>query len=230
MPFTPETLEEKPYNRCITCEHLGIRCDGPNFLAMSAERWCEWCRIRKEKLKWTNVQLAEFADVSKTTVERVMAGRVDDLRRSTMQLVTKALINGTWGQYPCANTTLAKPETVYVDNPEHMEKAAAALSECARLQEVLNNINTEHRADLVAAHDADQRKIDHLKEEVKFMSEQLTAKDKQLSENYGFMRRKDKINVCLAILLALAVLVILAALIYDKINPYAGFFWLEPRS
>ena len=85
MPFSPETLEEKPYNICISCPKIGQTCDGPNFLAMSVDRWCEWCHLRRDHLKWKNQTIADKAGVSKMSIDRIMAGDVKDLRITTMQ-------------------------------------------------------------------------------------------------------------------------------------------------
>ncbi|MBQ7908470.1 MAG: hypothetical protein IJ311_03120 [Elusimicrobiaceae bacterium] len=95
--------EDKPYNKCIACPNLGVRCDGPNFLAMSGERWVEWCKIRKDYLKWSNQYLSDISGISKPTVDRILSGHGGDIRNSTMEAITKALVNGTWGQFPCAD-------------------------------------------------------------------------------------------------------------------------------
>lgn len=102
MPFSPKTIEEKPYNICLNCKHIGKACDGPNVIAMETERWCEWCKLRKNYLGWTNAMVAEKSGIALPTIERIMAGNVKDPLGSTIRAVTRALINGTWGQYPCA--------------------------------------------------------------------------------------------------------------------------------
>ena len=220
MPFSPQSLEEKPYNLCLNCVHIGKNCDGPNFLAMSMERWCEWCRLRKEYLGWTNTHVAELAEISKISVDRIMSGNVKDLRNTTMQAVTKALVNGTWGKYPCATAAISEKETVYVDNPTLVEKAENAISQCNRLQAAIDRLNADHRADLEAQRAADQRKID-------FLKEQVNIKDRQLVERHDFLKRKDRTIALLAALLGITVLVILAALVIDHFNPDLGFFWVN---
>ena len=105
MPFSPETLEEKPYNICISCPKIGQTCAGPNFLAMSIERFCEWCRLRRDYLGWKNQFVADKASVSKVSVDRIMAGDSKDLRITTMQAVARALVNGVWGHSPCVLVT-----------------------------------------------------------------------------------------------------------------------------
>lgn len=121
MPFSPKSIEEKPYNACIICGHIGKHCDGPNFLAMRIQRICEWCRLRKEYLhsqdpKWTNAHVAELAQLSKISVDRFLAGAVEDIKLSTLTrivrvLVTKAEVTaGSWGKYPCAMAVLSDEE------------------------------------------------------------------------------------------------------------------------
>ena len=180
MPFSPETLEEKPYNICIACPRIGKTCDGPNFLAMSIERWCEWCRLRKEYLHrtnsthWTNKFIAEKAGVSKISVDRVMAGDIKDLRITTMQAVTRVLVNGSWGQYPCALVADTEKEIV-VDNP-------VIVAQCQHLQNTLDTLSEEHKKDLAFIREEAQKKID-------FLREQITIKHKQIEWMHSLSQR-----------------------------------------
>ena len=211
MPYSPATYEEKPYNRCIDCVHIGKNCDGPDFLAMTTARLCEWARLRKAFLnsqdrKWTNAYIAEQSDVSRTTVDRFLAGDIEDLRFTTASRIIKVLINGTWGQYPCAMAAL---------DGEGAETAA----ECKRLQE---------------AYESEHRKVEYLKEQVQFKESQMLEKDRQLAERdihmrerADFMHRKDSLNILLGTLLGICVIVIMVALAVDAANPNIGFFWLQ---
>lgn len=175
MPFSRRTLEEKPYNRCINCIHIGNLCDGPNFLAMEIERWCEWCRLRKEYLGWSSAKLAKLADVSKVSVDRIMVVNAKDIRISTMQAVTRALVNGTWGQYPCVLAAT--------------ENAQAGVTECEKLRREIAQLKADHKAELEALRLEHERKVDFLKGQVKFKEEQMLAKDKLLE---AITRMTDK--------------------------------------
>ena len=172
MPFSPETLEEKPYNICISCPNIGQTCDGPNFLAMPIERFCEWCRLRRDYLGWKNQLVADKAGVSKISVDRIMAGDSKDLRITTMQAVAKALVNGSWGQYPCALVAETEKE-VFVDNP-------VIVAQCQHLQSTLESLSAEYKAELAAVRNEAQRKIDFLREQIAFKERQMDAKDKQI--------------------------------------------------
>ena len=197
---TPLEFDEKPYNLCLQCIHIGKNCDGPNFLAMSTERWCEWVKLRKEYLGWTNAKVAERAEVSKVSVDRIMAGNVKDLRTTTMQAVTKALVNGTWGKYPCA---LAALET-------HPDSDNAVLShECEHLRRALEE-----------AHEQEREKVAFLKEQIAFKEKQILEKDELLHERYKFIKRKDVIITIMGIFLAAFV----ALMIVDMMNGHFGYF------
>ena len=176
MPFSPETLEEKPYNICISCSRIGQTCDGPNFLAMSVERWCEWCRLRRDYLGWKNNTVAEKASVSKVSVDRIMAGDVKDLRITTMQAVTKALVNGTWGQSPCVLVTETEKE-IYVDNP-------VIIAQCQQLQNTLDTLSADYKIELATVRAEAQQKID-------FLREQVAIKDKHIDLLHSLINHKN---------------------------------------
>lgn len=129
MPYRSHLqFEEKPYNHCIDCVHIGVLCDGPNFLAMSIGRIAEWCRLRKDYLhrtdpRVTNQYIAEKSNVSYATVSNLMAGDIDDIRVSTLAAILRVLVNGTWGQYPCV---LASGETDYEPECNHLRELLAS--------------------------------------------------------------------------------------------------------
>lgn len=205
--------KQKGYNKCITCEDLGVICDGPNFTAMSPERFCEWCRLRKEYIGWTNAHLVEVSGVSKTTVDRIMAGTATGLNGETKSRMTCALIhkrssNGeAWGQYPCPKG--ADIPVVSIDPSRDLELAEQRYNELK---------------------ESDQKKIDFLKAQIEFKENQMLAKDKLLDERAAFMRSKDKTIATLSVLLGISVLLIIISLIVDRLNPDLGFFWRETLS
>lgn len=177
MPFSPETLEEKPYNICISCPRIGQTCDGPNFLAMTIDRFCEWCKLRRDYLGWKNQVVADKARVSKISVERIMAGDSKDLRITTMQAVARALVNGTWGQSPCVLVTETEKE-IYVDNP-------VIVAQCQHLQNTLDALSVEYKKEIAAVREDEQKKID-------FLMKQIGIKDKHIELLYSVINRLEK--------------------------------------
>ncbi len=126
--------DDKPYNKCIACQNLGVRCDGPNFLAMSGERWVEWCKLRKDYLRWSNQELSDISGVSKPTIDRILSGHAGDIRTSTMELITKALVNGTWGQFPCADPSPQESNPAQEKEIEQLRRELAKAEEVGQKQ------------------------------------------------------------------------------------------------
>ena len=144
-----------------------------------------------------------------------MSGNVKDLRITTMQAITKALVNGSWGQYPCAMATEGTNNEVIV-------------AQCNKLQSIIDRMTEEHKAELAEVRQAERKKVDHLQKQIAFEESQIVAKDKLLEERYEFIKRKDKIIALLGSLLAVTLFVIITGLVIDSFNPNIGFFWLNP--
>ena len=189
MNNTPRNVEEKPYNACLDCANLGKTCDGPNFLAMTIERWVEWCKLRKMYLHMTAQNLSDASGVSLPTIERIFSGRTKDPALSTVQLITKALVNGSWGMYPCADP-----------NGEAAELAA----KCQQLQKEL--------ADMTL-------KKDHFKKLSEDRLQMVKDAQINMQDRKDFLLRKDKFISLLSVALAVMTLVAIVALGSDAIIP-----------
>lgn len=79
----------------------------PQFSRNGHQALIEWSRLRKnylhsKELKWTNEYIANLSGLSLTTVSRFLSGDLEDIKLSTAAAIVRVLVNGTWGQYPCA--------------------------------------------------------------------------------------------------------------------------------
>lgn len=161
---------DKPYNVCIKCPHIGKTCDGPNFLAMTPERWSEWCRLRKNELDMTNAELAELSDVPKSTVDRVLAGHMADVRLSTMRQMTKVLVGGTWGEYPCH---MPEDDEEYEQLRDEIERlkfdGAEVRAELADRNTHIARITDQHAKNVAEVRADSQKRVDYLKDRVEFL-------------------------------------------------------------
>ena len=124
------------------------------------------------------------------------------------------MVNGSWGQYPCAMAAEPEKEIVYVDNP-------TIVDQCKKLQTALDNQAAEHRKETAELLAREQRQKE-------FLRDQITSKDHLLEQRYNFIKRKDGIIALLGSLLAVCLLIIIAALVIDGLNPDIGFFWVNP--
>lgn len=181
MPFSLEklNLEHKPYNKCIVCEYLGVCCDGPNFLAMTPERRAEWITMRRLYLGWTLEYLSEKSGVSMGTLNNIVK-HDRDVKISTLEAVVCALVNGSWGQYPCAMDSIRQ------DEGEWIAKCKAAEAQLAD----------------------EQKKVVFLRDQVAFKEAQMLEKDGLLKDRREFLHRKDVAIYVLSACLIAAVITI----------------------
>ena len=183
---TKSTTSAKPYNRCLSCPHRQVRCDGPRISAMELPRWCEFMRDMKDLNGLTNAEIAEKSGVSMKTIERLMALNSDqDIMRETARRIEDAVI-GSSNQYPCF---LAFEEAM----PEDSKKLNDALRELERAladnkdyRAALDNIHSSYNTEMQIIRDEAQRKVDYLLGQVDRLRKEI---DDLWAEN----RRKSKI-------------------------------------
>lgn len=188
----PPIQQSKPYDKCLTCQHRKVRCDGPRTSAMALPRWCEFMRDMKQANGLSNADVAERSGVSIKTVERLMALRSEqDIMRETARLIEDAII-GSSNQYPCY---LAFEETV--DNParlsEASEKLKEALEDNAEYRKALEDIHASYAAEMREIRAEADRKIKFLIELTDFHKELLKKKDEQLDHRKFAMQEKEDV-------------------------------------
>lgn len=110
----------KPYYKCLSCEKFRKVCGGIPTREMNLKEWCEYMRDVKELAHLTNSYIANGADVSQKTVERIMAlDDENDIMRAIARRIELVVI-GPVGKNMC--------ELDYCDNAA-IEKIASLLAE-----------------------------------------------------------------------------------------------------
>lgn len=180
-------------------------------------------QVREEKgyslQKILDMTLASGGNISMTTVRRVFADGSEDQNfryEDTIQPIASALL---------------AVEAVNAPLETEADAELQALRSLVRLKNVIieeMSVDAEkvRQRENEIKEDA-QKKINYLKEQIAFKEERIRQQDKLLDERRDFIYRKDRIIAALAIALALSLLVIIGALVVDKINPDMGFFWLN---
>jgi len=156
----------KPYNRCLSCPHRKVRCDGPRTAGLTLDRWCEYMRDLKEINGLTNAEIAEIADISVKTVERLMAGNPDkDIYRDTARRIEDAII-GSSNTYPCylAFEEENRPDEQRLNDA--MRELERALDDNRDYRAALDNIHDSYRAEMETIRADAQKKIDFLLEQI----------------------------------------------------------------
>lgn len=98
---TRQDPSTKPYFRCLSCERFRKVCGGIPTRGMDLQNWCEYMRDVKEIAHLTNAYIAQAADVSVKTIERIMAINIEqDIMRATARRIELAVV-GTVGKHIC---------------------------------------------------------------------------------------------------------------------------------
>lgn len=91
----------KPYFRCLSCPRFRKVCGGMPTRGMDLQEWCEYMRDVKEVAHLTNAYIAQAADVSIKTIERIMAINIDkDIMRATARRIELVVV-GAVGKHIC---------------------------------------------------------------------------------------------------------------------------------
>lgn len=108
----------KPYYRCLSCSSFRKECGGMPTRGMDLQEWCEYLRDVKEAFHLTNAYIAKEAEVSITTVERIMAINIDqDIMRFTARKI-ETVVLGSVGQHFCPSDGGNMSETIQRLNEE----------------------------------------------------------------------------------------------------------------
>lgn len=176
---------EKSYNRCLSCPHRTVRCNGPRTSDLPLDRWCEYMRDMKVANKLTNAEISELSGVSMKTVERIMALNSDqDIMRDTARKLEGVII-GSERAYPCYLAFLEEhqPDAKHSDAVRQLEHAMIEIQE---YKAALENIHASYKAELDTVRTEAQKKIDYLMDLVNKLQ---TDNDNLWTEN----KRKSKL-------------------------------------
>lgn len=223
----------KPYDLCLHCEFLEESCDGPNIVAMEYTRWIEWANKLAHQRGLTRAQIAEQSGVPKSTIDSVLSGRTSDIRHSTLQAITRTVVGGCWGRYPChLASLLMQSEELRVD-----EQIAALKKELeeergknADLRNQLHEAKSLHEKELATVREDAQRKTDWLKERSKVLDGYISDHQRSIEHRDRVIERKERTIAALCVVVALLGSFIIGALIYDKLHPDVGWLRAEPTS
>lgn len=176
---------ERPYDICLHCPFIGISCDGPNVLSLEYKRWVDWALDWMGIRGLTRGEVALQAGIPLSTVKSALSGEGYDIRAETKRAITKVLIGGCFGQYPCHFAALLMAGEAQEAEADHV-----TATERERMAEQMLLLKQEYQA-----------KVDYLKERVEYLQTQVEhwqgearIRDKYLEErNKTIDRLMDKI-------------------------------------
>ena len=193
----------KPYDRCLSCPHRKVRCDGPRTSGLELARWWEYMRDLKATNGLTNAYIAEKAELSIKTVEKVLGPTPpdQDIMRDTARRIENAIIGAT-SQYPCYlafeeenmpdvqkyNDAQLELKRLLQDNQEYR---AVQENIHASYKEEMDAIRASYRAEIDAVRADAQKNEDYLKNQLIKEEQEAQKKIDSLNEQIARLQRDN---------------------------------------
>ena len=133
------------YTECLSCPKLGVSCDGPNFVTMSAHDLLEWCKARKLHLDLTNAELSELSRTPKGTIDRLFAGEHNDYKYETIRPLVRALVGGDPGGNPCPAPEISLEARVSALEQENQKLTLQVAQTEQDYEDEIDEIKEEHK-------------------------------------------------------------------------------------
>lgn len=190
------------YSDCIRCPKLGKECDGPNFVAMPPQELISWCKERKKHLGLTNAKLSDMTNMPQGTIDSLLSNTHPDFKFGTIRPLLQVLVGGDWLGDPCADPTGS--------GVDELQKRIKQLE-----------IEISYKDKEIAEQHATNQSLQKLIEN----TNARMTKDKDFLREQ--IRSRNKAVAVLSACLGICLLVIIGALVIDKLNPDMGFFWLD---
>ena len=191
---------------CKNCERLGRDCP-KKLILLPLDELIDWCVYIMTKHKITHEHLASISNTPKGTIDRIISKQSADCRYSTIHAIVCALLEYLGIPTICLDEVAA----------EVAAKADDIRQQNAELQRALADSEKERQAL--------QARVDEFAERRAFMKEQIAKKDARIDALAGTVAEWRRVVKVLATSLGMALLVIIASLVIDKLSPDLGFFW-----
>ena len=155
---TRQDPSTKPYYRCLVCPRFRKICGGRPTRDMDLLNWCEYICDVMDMAHLSNAYVAEKAEVSIKTIERIKARNTDqDIMRATARRIEQVVL-GPVTRHICdldfeSGTAIEKLTQLEAENLELKRKLAA--------------MDELHRNDIRAVKAEYQEQITFMKEELK---------------------------------------------------------------
>ena len=135
-----------PFDECIPCEYLCNGCSGPRTNAMKLPRWIYWIKAVMKRFDISHRELSENTDLSKSTVDDILAGRRKDISRETCCIIENYVLGD--GKWPCAKKSAEGKDSVYEDRPETLEALRRAQEALREKDDLLERRRAAHEDDV----------------------------------------------------------------------------------
>lgn len=132
-------LTQKPYYRCLICPRFRKLCGGRPTRDKDLLQWCEYICDVMDIYGLSNSFVAEKAEVSEKTVERIRSRDTkNDIMRATARRIEQVVL-GPVGEHTCYLDTGANAEQV----AKLLAKVESLSKEKERLEKIIDRLTAD---------------------------------------------------------------------------------------
>ena len=147
--------------KCIDCGHRSTDC-AQGLMTLPLKELLDWCRKTKKTLGITNNKISEMTSIPIGTIERIMAGKIEDAKFSTIQPIVAALLEFTPGVTCPDDDALSAAHL-----RQRLTELTRIEAEKEKLELHLTHLREDHAKELETVHADTQQRTTYLKEQLK---------------------------------------------------------------
>ena len=147
--------------KCIDCTHRATDC-AQGLMTLPLKELLAWCKETKKRVGITNNKISEMTGIPIGTLERIMAGKVEDAKFSTIQPIVAALLQFTPGVTCPDDDALSAAHL-----RQRLTELTRVESEKEKLELHLAHLRENHAKEMETVHADTKQRTNYLKEQLK---------------------------------------------------------------
>ena len=147
--------------KCIDCTHRATDC-AQGLMTLPLKELLAWCKETKKRVGITNNKISEMTGIPIGTLERIMAGKVEDAKFSTIQPIVAALLQFTPGVTCPDDDALSAAHL-----RQRLTELTRVESEKEKLELHLAHLRENHAKEMETVHADTKQRTTYLREQLK---------------------------------------------------------------
>ena len=142
--------------KCIDCTHRATDC-AQGLMTLPLKDLIVWCKAIKKQIGITNNQIAEKSGVAYGTIERIMAGKAEDAKFSSVQAIVNVLLEYTPGVTCPDDDALSAAHL-----RQRLTELTRVETEKEKLEQHLAHLREDHAKELETVHTDTAQRVAYL--------------------------------------------------------------------
>ena len=147
--------------KCIDCAHRATDC-AQGLMTLPLKELLAWCKETKKRVGITNTKISEMTGIPIGTLERIMAGKVEDAKFSTIQPIVASLLQFTPGVTCPDDDALSAAHL-----RQRLTELTRVEAEKEKLEQHLAHLQEYHAKEMETVRADTQQRTTYLKEQLK---------------------------------------------------------------